>query len=303
MLLSIVISVYNEDTNIALIYSELIKAMPKFHEILFVDDGSTDNSRNEIKNLCEVDISVKALFFSKNYGHEAAMKAGLDAAKGDIIVFMDCDLQHPPELIPFLLEFFKYGYEIVLPQRRRTIGQSIIKNIFVRFFYRLMNFISKETYEVGVSDFFVISQKVKNIIQQNYPERVLFLRGIIQNVGFNKKYVEYDAPNRINGKSKYSLFRLILMSFSALATNSKISLKLGISFGFLFSILGFIITFYSLIMKFYANPVSGYTTLAILISFSFSFLFIFLGIIAEYIGIIFDEIKERPIYIVEQKIN
>lgn len=228
------------------------------------------------------------------------MNAGLDYANGDVLIFMDCDLQHPPDLIPKLIETYLEGYDIVKPKRVYNQKTPLYKKISSPIFYRLLNFISKNKVEEGVSDYFLISKKVGDILKCNYPERVRFFRVLIQTIGFKQVNVSYVSQDREHGKSKYSFIKLLTLSFSALALNSKSPLRLGVILSLFISLFALLVVFYTIVMKFYAQPVSGYTTVVILISFLFSFLFLFLGIIAEYIGIIFDETKQRPKYIVDK---
>lgn len=268
------------------------------YEVIFVNDGSTDDSQKIISEIISENNHVKSILFSRNFGHEAAMLAGIDHATGDILICMDSDLQHPPSLIPEMLTLYKQGnIEIINMVRKSNTS------VFSAFFYKLIKLISPFNIEADASDFFLISQKIANILRNNYRERVRFLRGFIQMLGFNKTTISFDVGQRANGESKYSFFKLLSLSLTAISTLSKLPLKLGIYIGFLSGLFGFALSIYSIIMKIIQQPVSGYTTIIVFLSLMFSIQFFILGVIGEYIGFLFDEQKKRPIYIIDSTTN
>jgi polyisoprenyl-phosphate glycosyltransferase len=304
--LSIVVSVYNEDEVIGIFWKELsseIKRNHDFfenHEVIFVNDGSTDKTGVLLDDISASGQNIRVLHFSRNFGHEAAMLAGIEHASGDAIICMDSDLQHPPSYLTEMFTMYKQGYEIVNMKRIDRGDGKFLMNLCSKSFYRILNRLSGSNFEPDASDFFLISGRVAKIIFEQYGERTRFFRGLIQNVGFKKTSIEYVSPRRPAGNSKYSITRLFFLSFSAIASFSHIPLRLGLGIGILFGLFSFIVGIYSIIMYFSGDTVSGYTTLVVLLSFGFSLLFIVIGIIGEYIGYIFTEVKKRPMFIIDR---
>jgi len=304
--LSIVVSVYNEEQTIELFYNELKKVLNEMvinHEIVFVNDGSVDNSLSIMRNIASKDSNVRIINFSRNFGHEAAMLAGIERSKGNAIICMDADLQHPPNQILEMVEKFSNGYDIVIMKRLDNESAGFFRKLFTKSFYFLINKISPIKLEPNATDFFLISREVAKVITNEFHERTIFLRGLLQNIGFNKVTIEFTAPKRFAGKSKYSIFKLFALSFLAISSLSKIPLYTGIFLGVITSIFGLIVTFYSVIMKILGHTPPGYTTLVVLESFLFSIAFLLIGIVGYYIGIILTEVKNRPIYIVKEEIE
>ncbi|MDY0104659.1 MAG: glycosyltransferase family 2 protein [Lentimicrobium sp.] len=300
MKLSVIVSIFNEEHVIRLFYDELMLYVPREYEyeIVFVNDGSTDDSQKIISEIISENNHAKSILFSRNFGHEAAMLAGIDHATGDILICMDSDLQHPPALIPEMINRFRQGNVDVINMVRKKNT-----SIFSAFFYKLIKIISPFNIEADASDFFLISKKIAKILKNNYRERVRFLRGFIQMLGFNKTTMLFDVGKRAEGESKYSFLKLLTLSFTAISTLSKLPLKLGIYIGFLSGIFGIVLSIYSIIMKIIQQPVSGYTTIIVFLSLMFSIQFFILGVIGEYIGFLFDEQKKRPIYIIDSTTN
>lgn len=300
MKLSVIVSIFNEEHVIRLFYDELMLYVPREYEyeIVFVNDGSTDDSQKIISEIISENNQAKSILFSRNFGHEAAMLAGIDHATGDILICMDSDLQHPPALIPEMINRFRQGNVDVINMVRKKNT-----SIFSAFFYKLIKIISPFNIEADASDFFLISKKIAKILKNNYRERVRFLRGFIQMLGFNKTTMLFDVGKRAEGESKYSFLKLLTLSFTAISTLSKLPLKLGIYIGFLSGIFGIVLSIYSIIMKIIQQPVSGYTTIIVFLSLMFSIQFFILGVIGEYIGFLFDEQKKRPIYIIDSTTN
>lgn len=303
-LYSIIVSVYNEETVLPLFHQEMSAVLDSMSEttdfeILFVNDGSRDNSRQVLQQLMEKDQRVRVIHFSRNFGHEAAMLAGLDHCQGEAAVCMDSDLQHPPTLLPQMFEQYRQGKDVITMMRTERADGGQSKNISSRLFYRLINKISDAQLQPGASDFFLLSQRVINVLRSDYRERTRFLRGIIQTIGFEKASLTYEAPPRAAGESKYSLWKLLKFSFTAIASFSKTPLKIGIYSGLLFVLLSIILIIYSIVMWIVDTPVSGYTTIVIFLS-AFAGIQLFVtGAIGYYIGFIFDEAKHRPLYIVQ----
>nr|WP_314611095.1 glycosyltransferase family 2 protein [uncultured Lachnoanaerobaculum sp.] len=304
--ISIIVSVYNEEEVLFEFYRETIKVLLLIdnpYEIIFVNDGSVDSSRGILFKIAKDDENVKVVHFSRNFGHEAAMIAGIDNASGDYIVCMDADLQHPPTLLPEMLRKFESGYDIINMVRTVNKSAGIIKNITSSMFYKVINRLSDIHLVSNASDFFGISKRVADVLRSSYREKTRFLRGYVQNVGFNTVNIEYEARKRYAGESKYSIKKLFRFSMNTIMTFSNLPLKLGIYAGSMAAFLAIIMMIYTIVSFIRVGTPSGYATTICLICFMFSVLFFIVGIIGEYLGLILSEIKDRPIYIVEEKIN
>lgn len=305
-LLTIVVSAYNEEAGLREFHrvtggcAEKLSEKGWDYELLFVNDGSRDGTLNILQELARTDAAhVRYLSFSRNFGHEAAMTAGLDYARGDALVFMDADLQHPPACLSDIADKLNAGYEVISMVRTQNRSAGLIKNITSGGFYWLINHVSDVHFEPNASDFFVISRNVQQVLKQNYREKVRFLRGYVQNVGFRRTTICYEAAARVAGESHYSLRKLLTFSINTIMCFSNMPLKLGIAAGFVSSIMGLTVLIYTLCTC--KGAPSGYATIVVLICFMFSVLFFLLGIIGEYIAVLFEELKDRPIYIVEEK--
>lgn len=302
--LSVVVSVYNEEKGLRECYREVkgvLDTLSWDYELIFVNDGSADESFSIIKGLAEADRKVKAVSFSRNFGHEAAMIAGLDYSSGDAVVCMDADLQHPPECLPEIVETLEKGYEVISMVRTRNASAGVLKNITSAAFYWLINCISDVHFEPNASDFFAVTRPVVEVLKKNYREKVRFLRGYVQNVGFKKTTLEYEAGTRVAGESKYSIKKLFIFSVNTILCFSNMPLKLGIYAGALSVAAGLIVLIYTLFTR--QGAPSGYATIVVLICFMFSMMFLLIGIIGEYIAILFTELKDRPVYIVRETRN
>ena len=317
---SIIVSVYNEEASLENFFeacSSVLstcragskkdfaceKIVEKYHtEILFVDDGSTDRSPLILDRLAlEYPELVKVIHFSRNFGHEAAMTAGLDYASGGFLIFMDADLQHSPELIPEMLEKYEEGFHVVSMVRTKNSSAGILKNLSSAAFYWVLNHLSPLHFEANASDFFGISSAVQQVLKKYYREKVRYLRGYVQSVGFSKTKIEYEAGVRQGGKSHYSLRKLWAFSRNTLLSFSNLPLKLGIFASVCSMFLGILLLVYTLLTR--KGAPSGYATIVVLLCFMFAVLFFVVGIIGEYIALLFEEIKDRPIYVVSKTMN
>ena len=270
---------------------------------IFVDDGSRDKTYEKLFALAERHTDVKFLSFSKNFGKEAAMYAGLVYTEGDYVIIMDADLQHPPECLPEIVGKFDEGYEVISMVRTKNKTAGLVKNVTSAAFYKLINHLSDVKFEANASDFFAVSKNAAEVLRNNYREKVRFLRGYVQSIGFEKTTIEYEARPRFAGESKYSLKSLFKFSINTILCFSDLPLKLGIYSGVITALFGLIMVIYTVYTwKIYGAP-NGYATIVVLISFMFSVLFVIVGIIGEYIAILFAEIKDRPVYIVKDTAN
>lgn len=301
--ISVVVSVYNEELALPLFYEESIMNLQKCkpdYELIFVNDGSMDNSLEILKGFAEKNENVRVINFSRNFGHEAAMIAGIDYATGDGVVCLDADLQHPPEYISEIIKKFEEGYNVINMVRTKNDDAGVIKRFTSKAFYKVLNWMSPVKFENNASDFFAIDQKVLRVIRQEYRERIRFLRGFIQNVGFERTTIEFEAKKRVAGESKYSLKKLFKFSINTLFSFSDMPLKLGIYTGAITALFGVILMIYTIVNKILFDVPGGYSTIIVFMSFMFAVLMIIVGVIGEYISILFAEIKERPIYLVDE---
>lgn len=302
--LSVVVSVYNEEAALEQFYLEAGRVLEQIeweYELLFINDGSQDHSLEILRDLADRDSRVRLVNFSRNFGHEAAMIAGIDYCTGDGIVCMDADLQHPPACIPEIIGKFEEGFEVISMVRTKNASAGWFKNLASSAFYCLINVLSDVKFESNASDFFAISSRVAWVLRDNYREKVRFLRGYVQNVGFQKTTLEYEARARVAGQSKYSIRKLVTFSINTILCFSNLPLKLGIFAGVFAALLGIVVLVYTLFTR--SGAPSGYATIVVVMCFMFSLLFLIVGIIGEYIAILFSEMKDRPIYIVEDTVN
>ena len=273
------------------------------YELLFVNDGSADGSYGILKELAALDKNVRVVNFSRNFGHEAAMIAGIDFASGDAVICMDADLQHPPECIPKILKKMEEGYEVINMVRTRNTSAGLIKNVTSSAFYKLINRMSDVKFEANASDFFAVNAQAAQVLKENYREKIRFLRGYVQSIGFQKTTIEYEARARFAGESKYSLKSLFRFSVNTILCFSDLPLKLGIYTGCIVALFGLAVMVYTIYTWAKYGAPSGYATIVVLLSFMFAVLFILVGIIGEYIAILFAELKDRPMYIVRDTEN
>ena len=308
--ISIVVSVYNEEQGLQQFYDHTHPILEQTsldtgwdYELIFVNDGSADSSIDLLRGFAAADPKVMVVNFAANRGHEAAMIAGIDVATGDGIVCMDADLQHPPESIPAIIAKFDEGYDVVSMIRTSREDAGLFKKITSAAFYKVMNHMSKANFENNSSDFFGLSRRVALVLRKDYRERVRFLRGYVQNVGFKKTTLEFKASARVAGQSNYNFKALVKLSLNAICNFSDAPLKMGIYAGMISLSFSFILIIYSIVQFILGNAPSGYSTIVVLISFMFGVLFIILGFISEYLAIIFAEVKNRPIYIIDSIIT
>lgn len=303
---SVVIPVYNEEAVLPVLMARLRTALAFLkgrYTVLFVDDGSTDSSRMKLKMIASEHPNVSLVILSRNFGHQAAISAGLSLAKGDVVVVMDADLQDPPELIGAMYEKIREGFDVVYGVRRTRKG-----NLFKRFsyylFYRVLDFLSYHPIPLDAGDFCVMSDRVVRLLNE-MPEKDRFLRGIRSWVGFPQARLEYDRDDRFQGRSNYSIGRLIKLALDGIVSSSDKPLRLS-------SLLGFFISFGALLFSIFAvlwyvwggrGKLPGYASLALGVFFLGGIQLIAIGILGEYIARIFNQLKGRPLFIVAEKIN
>lgn len=304
--LSVVVSCYNEELALNQFYEKtagILQSLNWNYELIFVNDGSQDETLELLKHLADQDENVRVVSFSRNFGHEAAMIAGLDYSSGDGIVCMDADLQHPPEYLPEIVKKLSEGFDVINMVRMKNESAGWLKNLTSSAFYKLINVLSDVKFEPNASDFFAISKRAAKVLKENYREKVRFLRGYVQNIGFNRTTIKYEAGIRVAGQSKYSIKKLMEFSLNTIMCFSNLPLKLGIYAGEGAAFLGLLMMIYTIWSWAKVGTPNGYATTIVLICFMFAVLFLIVGIIGNYIAILFAELKDRPIYIVGETKN
>ncbi len=299
-LISIVIPAYNESENIPKTVPailNLIKSLPYRFEIIMVADGCTDNTLDKIQELILEHKNIFYIEFSRNFGHQNALKAGLDHANGDCVISLDCDLQHPPELIPEMLSKWESGYEVVYTIRKEDKKLPISKRFSSRLFYNTINRLSDVEIESGSADFRLLDNKVVRIMK-NFHENEPFIRGLIKWIGFKQFSIEYFPKQRTLGKSKYSLKRMISFALQGVTSFSVRPLYGAIYLGFTFTMLSILYLPYVLHAFHNGKEVSGWASTIMTIVFFGGLQLTILGIIGIYVGKMFMQVKERPNYII-----
>lgn len=304
-MISVVVSAYNEEQMLPEFYrvvSEVLRSCSWEYELLFVNDGSVDATRTLLTEFAGEDPHVKVISFSRNFGHEAAMIAGIDYASGDGIVCMDADLQHPPQYIPQIIEKFEEGFEVVSMVRLSREDAGAVKKLTSSLFYKVLNRFSTQKFENNASDYFAVSRRAAQVLRSRYREKVRYLRGYVQSLGFPSATISYRAGSRAAGESHYRIRDLVRFSVQILCNYSDFPLKLGIYCSAVSALLG-VITLIAAIIA--ALTGAGGAALAVITVMLFlaAAVFLLIGIQGEYINVMFAELKDRPIYIVEETIH
>ncbi|MDR3653641.1 MAG: glycosyltransferase family 2 protein [Paludibacter sp.] len=307
--LSVIVPCYNEEAVIAESYSRLKKVLDGITalqtEIIFINDGSKDHTAEMLSAIALADKQVKVLHFSRNFGHQPAVTAGIHYCTSDLAVIIDADLQDPPELIPELVARQKSEQaNVVYCVREKRRGESFFKKISARIFYRSMNYLSEVDFPLDTGDFRLIDRQVMDEFKK-FREKGKYIRGIISWIGFKQVPFVYQRQARFAGETKYPLSKMIQFASTAMLYFSKKPLKLATSLGFITVLIGIIYALYTLIGKIvgFTHALSGWSSLIILIIFFGGVQLLTVGVLGQYIGILFDEVKDRPEYIVDKKDN
>jgi len=306
--LSIVIPLYNEAGNIDELLrrvAAVVRGLPEpplDYEVICVDDGSRDATREKLVAATRIDPHLRVLALSRNFGHQIAATAGLDAARGDAVVLMDGDLQDPPELIGDFLERYRAGYDVVYATRRRRSGESRFKILTAAAFYRIVRRLTNVSIPVDTGDFRLMSRRVVDALRQT-RERHRFIRGLVSWVGFNQTGVEYDRDARFSGETKYPFSKMLKFAIDGITAFSEIPLRFASYLGFVTSTFAFVYAVVILILKFTGYNEPGYTSTILTVLFLGGVQLIGIGILGEYVGRIYDEIKARPLYLVADNIG
>ena len=306
-LLSIIIPCYNEEQAIPLFYQETMKQEFFFREkgveleFIFVDDGSKDGTVEAVKELHKQDERVHLISFSRNFGKEAAIFAGLEMAKGDYTVLMDADLQDPPSILPEMYNYIEQGYDSVATRRVNRIGEPPIRSFFARCFYSLMQKISKTEIVDGARDYRLMTRQVTDSIL-SMKEYNRFSKGIFGWVGYQTKWLEYENVQRVAGETKWSFWKLFLYSLDGIMAFSTVPLSIASFFGILFCLAAFIFMIFIFVRALiYGDPVAGWPSMVCIISFIGGVQLLCLGIMGQYLSKLYMEVKNRPKYLVKER--
>jgi polyisoprenyl-phosphate glycosyltransferase len=305
--ISIIVPLFNEELVIDEMYLRITDLMDRNqlnYELILINDGSSDKTAELARTLCNRNKNVKLVNFSRNFGHQIAITAGMDKATGQVVVIIDADLQDPPEVILTMIEKWREGYQVVYGTRKKRKGEGFFKLLTAKLFYRTLRKMTNIDIPVDTGDFRLMDKNVVNQLK-GMREKSRFVRGMVSWVGFKQCKVEYVREKRFAGETKYPFKKMLKFAVDGILSFSRIPLRLSSFFGFISSAVSFIFIIYGLIIKyiFPERAISGWTSLFIAILFLGGVQLICAGILGEYIGLIYEEIKGRPLYITEEEIN
>ena len=307
MHISVVLPAFNEAEGIQAIYDRLkdvfdTQLMDCAYDFIFVNDGSTDDTAERIKLLGHADEQVKLISLSRNFGHQSALSAGMAFASGDAVITMDCDLEHPPGLIPEMIEQWLAGHEIVYARRREQMT-TLFKKVTSRIFYRLIQHTSEVDMPRDVGDFRLVDQVIKDHLVC-FGEQNQYLRGQVAWLGFKHTIIEYDQPNRTTGAPRYTLVKMMRLAMDGLLSFSMFPLRLGLWLGLFTILLAAGLFVYIAYQHFIAGVFYQlYKWLMVIMLGFMGLLFIFLWVVGEYVGRIYNNVRQRPLYVVQEKFN
>lgn len=300
---SIIIPVYNEEETLTELYKRLIpvcNGVSKKYEVIFINDGSSDGSLRILRSFRKKNRNVKIINFSRNFGHQAAITAGIDYANGDAAIIMDADLQDPPELIPKFIEKWQEGYAVVYGQRIGRKGEGLFKKFTAKFFYKLLKAFTRYPIPENVGDFRLMDKKVILALRE-LREYHRFVRGLVSWIGFRQGAVAFIRDPRFAGKTKYPFKKMFSFAIDAITSFSILPLRIATFLGFGMVLVSLIFVGYTILVFFLGRTIPGWTSLALVGLFFGGIQLFIIGIIGEYIGRIYEEVKKRPHYIIESK--
>jgi len=307
MLISVIVPCYNEEQVIVETHRQLVTTLAALDdldfEIVYVDDGSSDKTVDLLRTIQSADKRTRVVRLARNFGHQLAVSAGLEHSAGDAVVIIDADLQDPPEVIPEMVERWRDGYHVVYGMRTDRPGETAFKLWTAKLFYRFINRLSKVQIPLDVGDFRLLDRRVVDVLL-SMPERDRFLRGMVSWIGFRQVAVMYRRAERRAGESKYPLFKMLQFAADGVLSFSLTPLRLALWVGFLSIGMAFAGILYALIIRLYTNDwVRGWTSIFTAVLFIGGAQLVTLGIIGEYIGRIYAEVKRRPLYVVEERLG
>ncbi|MDY6799605.1 MAG: glycosyltransferase family 2 protein [Bacteroidota bacterium] len=299
---SVIIPSFNEENNIRPLFDAISENTKEYNvELIFIDDGSSDKTLENIKSLASQYIDIRYISFTRNFGHQNALKAGYDFATGDCVISMDADMQHPPELIPEMIRLWQQGYKIVSTKRKHTKSLGFFKKFSSRLYYKILNLFSEIKIENGVADFRLLDKKVVQELKK-LNEKFLFFRGLIPWLGFSQIQLEYLEPQRFSGKTKYSFSKMLHFASDGITSFSVKPLKISIYLGFIIAFIAFLYILYAIYISVFTNTaITGWASTIISILFIGGIQLIMIGILGNYLGKLFMENKKRPNYIIKEK--
>lgn len=304
--LSLIIPIFNEEESLPELFSRLEalrKNLVLSTEVIFINDGSKDASLSMLRELSRSDSTIRVISFSRNFGHQIAITAGFDIAVGSAAVVMDADLQDPPEVINQMVDKWKEGYNIVYGIRSRRLGESIFKKSTAKIFYRILGKMTDIKIPHDVGDFRLVDRKALEHFK-SMRERARYVRGMFAWVGFKQTGVEYIREERFAGETKYPLKRMIAFALDGIISFSNVPLKMAMTLGFAVSTLSFGYGIFAILTKIFGvYSISGWASITTILSFLGGIQLLVLGIIGEYVGRIYDEVKQRPLYIIDEFLN
>jgi polyisoprenyl-phosphate glycosyltransferase len=306
---AVVTPVFNEEKVIQHFHARtraVLDSLPHVEgKIIFVLDRSTDDSRNVIRSIVEQDANARLIVLSSRFGHQMSLLAGIEKAlDADAIVMMDSDLQQPPELIPKMIDAFNQGFDVVFTTRKDNEDASLVRKKIGNLFYKLLARSATVEITANAADFRLISNRVATILVRNFEEQNVFLRGLIPWIGFDQTSIEYIAEPRFAGESKYSVSRMFRLATSGILSFSTKPLQIGIFVGIGFAALAFFMSIYAVVDYFIDRTIpNGWTTIAVLLLLFSGIQLIFMGVIGAYVGGIYEEVKRRPRYIIDEDLS
>ncbi len=302
--LSIVIPIYNEEDNLPVLNEKVMTELSKYknYELIYVNDGSYDKSVSIIQDFCKTNTSIKLLNLSRNFGHQSAISAGIEKSQGDAVILMDGDLQDPPEFIHSLINKWQEGYDVVYAVRKER-KENLFKKLAYFTFYRFLEKISEIKIPLDSGDFSLLDKKVVNHLK-NLPEKNRFIRGLRSWLGFKQTGIEYKRNSRYSGKPKYTFVKLCKLALDGIFSTSYKPLTLSTNLGLFVMLFSFVGIFVVLYFKLFTDlSIPGYTSLMSVLLFVSGVQLFIMGILGEYVGRIYDEVKQRPNFIIESTVN
>ncbi len=303
-LLSVVVPMYYEEEVAQECYNRLTRVLESHfnYELVFVNDGSTDGTLPILQDIAKKDQRVRVISFARNFGHQIAVTAGVDKARGDAIVIIDADLQDPPEIIPDMVSLWQQGYDVVYAKRKKRKGESAFKLMTAKLFYRFLASMTDIKIPTDTGDFRLIDKQVAEVFRK-MPERNRFIRGMISWIGFHQIPLEYERDERFAGETKYPLKKMLKFASDGIISFSAKPLKWMLSIGFWSTMLAMVLFVYAVVCKFIGSPESGWASLMAVMAFLGGVQLLSIGLLGEYVARIYDESKGRPLYIIAKEIN